>query len=71
MAGDDEVKGLLACGGVSLLKREPAADGEVELVCAVPQVGSLCEFELLFESFFLRLPNIVFEVGCEMLRSVE
>jgi hypothetical protein len=61
VAGDD-VYWLLSCGGASPAVREPigfCVVGEVELVFAPPQVGSLCEFELLFESFFFRLPNMV------------
>jgi hypothetical protein len=72
VGGDDDVNGLLSCGGASPTDCDLAADGEVELVCEVPQVELLCEFEFLFESFFLRLPNMLgFETGREMLRSVE
>lgn len=62
MAGDDEEKGLLSCGGARPPLCEPAGFevvGAFDLVFAPDQVGSLRGLELLFESFFLRLPNIL------------
>jgi hypothetical protein len=63
VAGDeDEENGLLSCGGAKPPLRGPKdfeVVGEVELVFTPPQVGSFWGFELLLESFFFRLLNIL------------
>jgi len=58
VAGDDEAKGLLSVGGARPLDLEPAGFDAIG-VFASDQAGSFKGFEFRFESFFLRLPNIL------------
>lgn len=56
------MKGLLSCGGASPLVREPAAlgvVGELEPIFAPDKVVELSGLEVLLESFFFKLPNMV------------